>query len=336
MKKGFVDETTIAVAGGGGGAGIVSFLRERGRPFGGPNGGDGGGGGSVYVVADRRVKTLLLLGRRRRVVAQNGGRGGGNNKHGGRGDDVILRAPVGTRVCDADTGGLHADLRRHRQKFILAEGGRGGMGNSRFKTSTNRAPRQSTEGESGEERRFHLELRLLADVGLVGLPNAGKSSLLRAMSAAKPKVAAYPFTTLTPQLGVVAADNGDSITVADVPGLIRGAADGAGLGNRFLRHLARTAMLCQVVDMSADDPAADCLEVQRELEKCKLPLAQKPRWLALNKADLLSASAREQCEKTMRRRFPDFIQTKTLSAQTGAGVGEFANRLLQHYADENA
>ena len=265
MKKGFIDETAITVTGGGGGNGIVSFLRERGRPWGGPNGGDGGGGGDVYITADGRIKTLLELGRRRRIAAGRGRHGQGSDCCGAAGKDAALFAPIGTRICDLDTGQLHADLVRDGEKVLLARGGRGGLGNSRFKSSTNRAPRRATEGEAGEERRFSLELRILADVGLFGMPNAGKSSLLRALSAAKPKVAPYPFTTLSPQLGVIDSGNGASVTVADVPGLIGGAAQGAGLGNRFLRHLARTALLCQVVDISVCDPAADCLQVQKRI-----------------------------------------------------------------------
>ncbi|MGU9950897.1 MAG: Obg family GTPase CgtA [Gammaproteobacteria bacterium WSBS_2016_MAG_OTU1] len=333
MKKGFIDETTIVVVGGDGGNGIVSFLHERNNPHGGPNGGDGGKGGSVYIVADKHVKTLLELGRRRRIVARNGERGGGSNCHGGGGDDVILHAPVGTQINDADTGGLHADLVNDQETFMLSQGGRGGLGNTRFKSSTNRAPRRSTDGETGEERRFRLELRLLADVGLLGLPNAGKSSLLRAVSAAKPKVAAYPFTTIAPQLGVIESDEGATVTVADVPGLIRGAASGAGLGNRFLRHLARTALLCHVVDMSSADPVADCIEVQTELEACELPLQQKPRWLILSKADLLSVEAREECCALMQKQFPHFTSVHILSSINGEGVRSFSNTLLEYYAN---
>ena len=332
MKKGFVDETGIIVAGGDGGDGIVSFLRERNRPRGGPDGGDGGKGGDVRIAADRRVKTLLELGRRRRVVAGRGGHGGGGARRGADGEDALLRAPIGTRIYDADTGALHADLTRERAGCILAAGGRGGLGNRHFKTSVSRAPRRRTEGESGEERRFRLELRLLADVGLLGLPNAGKSSLLRALSAARPKVASYPFTTLSPQLGVVDSGDGAAVTVADVPGLIRGAAHGAGLGARFLRHLTRTALLCHVVDMSAADPAADCQQVQDELREGAPPLFEKPRWLVLNKSDLLPAEARNKCRSTMRRRFPHFARTHIVSALSGEGAAEFSRDLLRHYA----
>lgn len=332
MKKGFIDETSLAVAGGGGGNGVVSFLRERGKPWGGPNGGDGGRGGDVCIAADPRIKTLLELGRRRRVVAGRGKHGKGGDKCGAAGEDVVLYAPAGTRICDLDTGRLHADLVRGGEKVVLARGGRGGLGNTRFKSSTNRAPRRATEGEPGEERRFSLELRILADVGLFGMPNAGKSSLLRALSAATPKVAPYPFTTLSPQLGVIGSEDGASVTVADVPGLIGGAARGAGLGNRFLRHLARTALLCQVVDMSAGDPAADCLQVKKELEASGLQLLCKPQCLILNKTDMLTAAEREKRRARMRRRFPGFLRICEVSALSGEGTKELSRFLLEHHA----
>ena len=332
MKSGFIDETALSVEGGGGGGGIASFLRERGKPRGGPNGGDGGRGGHVYIAADARIKTLLELGRRRRVAAGRGRRGEGGNRCGAAGKDVVLFAPVGTRVCDLDTGRLHADLVCAGEKIILARGGRGGLGNSRFKTSVNRAPRRATEGEPGESRRFSLELRILADVGLFGMPNAGKSSLLRALSSAKPKVAAYPFTTLSPQLGVLDSGDGAAVTVADVPGLIGGAAEGAGLGNRFLRHLSRTALLCQVVDMSVSDPASDCLQVRKEMAACGLPLLCKPQCLILNKSDMLPVAERAKRRARMRRRFPDFLGYYEVSALNGGGVRELSRFLLEHHA----
>lgn len=331
MKRGFIDETVISVTGGDGGNGIVSFLRERARPHGGPNGGNGGRGGNVLVVADRHVKTLLELSRRRRIVAVNGKHGEGSDRHGAGGVDTRILVPVGTRVLDADTGYLHADLLCDQDNTLLAAGGHGGFGNAHFKSSVNQAPRRCTAGETGEERRFRLELRLLANVGFLGLPNAGKSSLLRALSAAKPKVAAYPFTTLSPQLGVIDGGDGSTITIADVPGLIEGAAQGAGLGNRFLKHLMRTALLCHVVDMTTESPESDCRLVENELQNTDLPLIQKPRWLVLNKADMLSESAREACRKTMSQRFPEFSQTHVLSALTGEGVREFSIMLLKHH-----
>lgn len=326
----FVDETEVAVIGGNGGRGIVSFLRERGKPRGGPNGGDGGRGGDVKAVAARQMKTLLDIARRRRITAGNGGHGGGNNKHGGGGEDAVMQVPIGTRISDADTGCLHADLIKDGQECVLAHGGRGGMGNTRFKSATNRAPRRATEGESGEARRYRFELRLLADVGLLGMPNAGKSSLLRALSAARPKVASYPFTTMTPQLGVIRDSDGTMVTVADVPGLIRGAAEGAGLGIRFLRHLSRTALLCHVVDIAAEDPAGNCADLHAELEASAPPLFQKAKWLILNKSDLLSVKEKSQIKQEMQKRFPNFAKVHIISAVTGAGVRALAGDLLDY------
>lgn len=330
MSTAFIDEVEITVSGGNGGDGIVSFLRERSRPDGGPNGGDGGRGGDVVLSAAESVNTLLEFRRRRLVAAANGRRGMGKNRHGADGDNAVLQAPTGTRVIDVDTGGLHADLTCAGQSIVLAAGGAGGIGNARFKSSRNRAPRLATSGRRGERRCFRLELRLLADVGLLGAPNAGKSTLLRAMSAACPKVAAYPFTTLEPQLGCVyVSEREDGAVVADIPGLIRGAADGAGLGNRFLRHVSRTTLLCQVVDASAPHPAADCRMVDEELRQAAPSgLADKPRWLIMNKMDLLTANAREDCLRHMRREFPFFGRVLPLSALTGEGVGDAIKQLV--------
>ena len=332
MKRGFIDETTITVVGGKGGNGIVSFLRERNKPFGGPNGGNGGSGGSVFMMSDSHVKTLLEIGRRHRVIANKGEHGMGGNRYGARGDDVILRAPIGTQIYDVDTGALHADLVTNNEKIILATGGNGGFGNNHYKSSANRAPRFCSAGIEGEERQFRLELRLLADVGLVGLPNAGKSSLLRAVSAATPKVASYPFTTLSPQLGVIAAEDGAVVTIADVPGLIGGAAEGAGLGNRFLRHLTRTALLCQVVDMSTEDPVSDCAQVHKELAASRMRLSDKPRWLVLNKSDMVSAEQQAEYCHQIQQRFSCFSHTRVVSALARQGTKQFSQDLLQHYA----
>ena len=330
MKKGFIDEATITAIGGSGGDGIISFLRERDRPHGGPNGGDGGHGGNVYLTASRQVKTLLELSRHHRWDAPRGKHGMGANRHGATGKHLQIFAPIGTRVTDADTGYLHADLSHPGAATILARGGHGGLGNARFKSSTNQVPRQRTTGETGEERRFHLELRALADIGLFGMPNAGKSSLLRALSAARPKVAAYPFTTLSPQLGAIVADDGDTAIIADIPGLIAGAAAGAGLGNRFLRHLMRAALLCHVVDMAADNPVADCQLIEKELAASTLPLIKKPRWLLLNKCDLLRD---EECRwrlAEMRQHFAHFERVCVLSALSGKGTRELSFLLLKH------
>lgn len=329
-KSAFIDEMEIQVTGGSGGAGIVSFLRERARPFGGPDGGDGGRGGNVLMRAESSLNTLLVYRTRKQIRAANGGRGGSSNKSGANGEDVLLQVPRGTRVVDAPSGALHADLTETGEEVLLAAGGRGGFGNAHYKTSTNRAPRTATTGMAGEVRQFRLELKMVADVGLLGLPNAGKSTFLRAISAAKPRVAAYPFTTLEPQLGWVEPERGGAaLVVADVPGLIRGAAEGAGLGNRFLRHLARTALLCQVVDISAEDALADCRTIDEELRRAAdETLAQKPRWLLLNKIDLLPPPLQQERTAQMRRAFPFFECVLGISALTGAGIATCVSRLL--------
>ncbi len=294
----FIDEARITIAAGDGGNGIVSFRREKYEPHGGPNGGDGGNGGSVYVIADRNLNTLIEYRYTRRFLAQRGENGGSSDCTGRSGEDIILRVPVGTVVSDENTQALVADLDIDGKKILLAKGGKGGLGNTRFKSSTNRAPRQCTPGEPGEARDLRLELRVLADVGLLGLPNAGKSTFIRAVSAARPKVADYPFTTMHPNLGVVRTGENKSFVVADVPGLIEGAAEGAGLGIRFLKHLARTRILLHLVDLAPLDPAADPVHdaraIVRELEQYSPELAAKPRWLVLNKLDLIPADEREQ------------------------------------------
>ncbi len=294
----FIDEAKIYVAAGDGGNGMVSFRREKYIPKGGPDGGDGGKGGSVIVVADRNINTLIDYRYTRKFLAQRGENGGTSDCYGKAGDDIVLRMPVGTVIANAATDEVLADLDTHDKRIVIARGGRGGLGNIHFKSSTNRAPRQSTKGEPGEELDLKLELKVLADVGLLGLPNAGKSTFIRAVSAARPKVADYPFTTLHPNLGVVRVDENKSFVIADVPGLIEGAADGAGLGIRFLKHLARTRLLLHIVDLAPPDPEADPVRDARaivgELEKYSPELAGKPRWLILNKLDLIPEEERDQ------------------------------------------
>ena len=292
----FIDEARIEVLAGDGGNGSASFRREKFVPQGGPDGGDGGRGGSIHAVADRNINTLIDYRYARIHRARHGENGRGADQYGRGADDVTLRVPVGTVITDADTGELIADLTADGQRALLARGGAGGLGNLHFKSSTNRAPRQFTKGEAGEQRRLQLELRVLADVGLLGLPNAGKSTLIRAISAARPKVADYPFTTLAPNLGVVRTSEAKSFVVADIPGLIEGAADGAGLGHRFLRHLARTRLLLHVVDLApldeSADPVHDARAIVRELKRYDAALYEKPRWLVLNKLDLIPEDER--------------------------------------------
>lgn len=287
----FVDEAPISVEAGRGGNGVASFRREKYIPFGGPNGGDGGDGGNVYLLADRNLNTLVDFRYSKHYKAQGGQGGMGQQKTGRGGEDLIITVPVGTVVTDIDQREVVGDLTEHGQKLLVAQGGRHGLGNIHFKSSRNRSPRQCTPGEDGEERNLLLELKLLADVGLLGLPNAGKSSLITAVSAARPKVADYPFTTLYPNLGVISVSPESSFVMADIPGLIEGAAEGAGLGIQFLKHLSRTGLLLHVVDIApideAEDPVNSIRVVQKELEKYSDELAGKERWLVLNKTDLL-------------------------------------------------
>jgi GTP-binding protein len=286
----FVDEASIKVEAGDGGSGSVSFRREKFIPEGGPNGGDGGHGGSVYVIGDNNLNTLVDFRYQRLHRAQSGQPGMGRDMTGRCGDDLIIRIPVGTRVFDQDSNELIGEVLEHNQRLLIASGGFRGLGNTRFKSSVNRTPRQSTPGTPGEHRQILLELILLADVGLVGLPNAGKSSLVRALSSARPKVANYPFTTLYPSLGVVGNHSEQSFVIADIPGIIQGAAEGAGLGIQFLKHLARTRLLLHLVDIASPaeiSPVQQVRDITAELANHPAGLTKRPRWLVLNKTDLL-------------------------------------------------
>ena len=330
----FIDEALIEVHAGNGGDGMASFRREKFIPRGGPDGGDGGRGGSIHAIADCNINTLIDYRYARIHRAKNGDKGQGADCYGRGADDIELRMPVGTVIADAETGELIADLSRHGQREMIARGGKGGIGNLHFKSSTNRAPRQFTRGEEGENRRLKLELKVLADVGLLGMPNAGKSTLIRAVSAAKPKVADYPFTTLHPNLGVVRANLNRSFVIADIPGLIEGAAEGAGLGHQFLRHLARTRLLLHLIDVApldeGADPVKDARAIIAELRKYDEALYKKSRWLVLNKIDLLPEEIREKTVKDIVRRLrwkgPVFV----ISAISGAGCNELVQGIMGH------
>ena len=300
----FVDESNVIVEAGKGGNGCLSFRREKYIPRGGPDGGDGGDGGSIFVVADETLNTLVDYRFQPRYQAQSGGSGKGSDCTGGSGEDMTLTVPVGTTIVDRDTDEVLADLAEAGDIVKVAQGGFHGLGNTRFKSSVNRAPRQTSNGSPGEKRNLRFELKVLADVGLLGLPNAGKSTFIRAVSAAKPKVANYPFTTLTPNLGVVSMQRHRSFVVADIPGLIEGAAEGAGLGIQFLKHLSRTSLLLHLVDMAPWDdvtPAQSAQIIIRELEKFSPALADRERWLVLNKLDLVPEDERqERCQSVVK------------------------------------
>ncbi|MEO7051107.1 MAG: Obg family GTPase CgtA [Rhodanobacter sp.] len=293
----FVDEASIKVQAGDGGNGCISFRREKFIPFGGPDGGDGGTGGSVWLVADEGLNTLVDFRHQRNFKAQRGQNGMGSQMYGKGGDDHAIRVPVGTMITNVDTDEVIGDLTRHGQRMLVAQGGKGGLGNIHFKSSVNRAPRKATPGTPGDARELKLELRLLADVGLLGFPNAGKSTFIRAVSAATPRVADYPFTTLVPNLGVVSLGTDSSFVIADIPGLIEGASEGAGLGIQFLRHVSRTSLLLHLVDIAPIDGSnvADQVRaIELELEKFNPELLERPRWLVLNKADMLDESERDE------------------------------------------
>ena len=330
----FVDEAIIEVRAGKGGDGVASFRREKYVPRGGPDGGDGGRGGSIYAVADRNINTLVDYRYARIHRARDGENGRGSDQYGKSAPDVELRVPVGTVVSDLEDGSAIADLDRDGSRALVARGGAGGLGNLHFKSSINRAPRQFTRGGEGESRRLRLELKLLADVGLLGMPNAGKSTLIRAVSAARPKVADYPFTTLTPGLGVVRADVNRSFVLADIPGLIEGAAEGAGLGHQFLRHLARTRLLLHLVDIAPADPGADPVREAKgivgELRKYDEALYRKPRWLVLNKVDLLPEEQREDAARRFLKGFGWKGPSFAISALTGAGCRDLVFAVMDY------
>lgn len=333
----FIDEAKIYVKAGDGGNGVASFRREKYIPMGGPDGGDGGKGGSVYAIADQNINTLVDYRYTRKFLAQRGENGRGSDCYGAGGEDIVLRMPVGTVISDLHTGTVIADLDQHDKKVLIAQGGRGGLGNIHFKSSVNRAPRKCTKGEAGAELELQLELKVLADVGLLGLPNAGKSTLIRAISAARPKVADYPFTTMHPNLGVVRVDDNKSFVVADVPGLIKGAADGAGLGIRFLKHLQRTRLLLHLVDLAPFDPEADPVQdavaIVGELEKYNPELAAKPRWLVLNKMDLIPEEERETRIKAFLKAYQKASgyegQHLVVTAISGGGCRELTYRVYE-------
>ena len=330
----FIDEVNIRVEAGDGGDGCVSFRREKYIPFGGPDGGDGGRGGSVYLMADANLNTLADFRHQRLFRAVRGDNGAGANRTGRDGDDLFIKVPRGTLVVDRDTGESIGDLVEAGQRLCVARGGDPGRGNTRFKSSTNRAPRRFTPGTPGEVRELRMELKLLADVGLLGLPNAGKSTLLRSLSSAKPKVADYPFTTLYPVLGVVQVAQEESFVLADIPGLIEGAAQGAGLGIQFLKHLARTRLLLHVIDAAPynedADPVGDVRKIIAEVEAFSADLARRPRWLVLNKIDLLPPEQRSRrCEEIVRQldwHGPAFY----VSAASGEGTRELAYKVMAY------
>lgn len=329
----YIDEAVIHVIAGKGGDGVAAFRREKYIPKGGPSGGDGGRGGSVFAIADRNINTLVDYRFARIHRARNGENGQGSDRYGKSAEDIVLRMPVGTVISNAATGAVLGDLDQHEQKVLLAKGGTGGLGNLHFKSSTNRTPRQFTPGEPGEELDLKLELKVLADIGLLGTPNAGKSTLIRAVSAARPKVADYPFTTLHPHLGMVRVDHHRSFVMADIPGLIEGAAEGAGLGHHFLKHLARTRLLLHVVDIAplddASDPVREAKVLVEELGKYDEALHRKPRWLVLNKVDLLPADERDEIIGKFIQSLDWRGRTFAISAISGEGCAPLTYAIME-------
>ena len=334
----FVDEALIDVSAGHGGAGCVSFRREKFIPFGGPNGGNGGRGGSVWAVADININTLIDYRYMRRHDAKNGEPGRGSDQFGAAGSDIELRVPVGTIISDAETGVLLVELLEHGQRSVIVQGGDGGFGNLHFKSSTNRSPRQKTPGWPGEARKLKLELRVLADVGLLGMPNAGKSTLIAAISNARPKIADYPFTTLHPNLGVVRVGPERSFVVADVPGLIEGASEGAGLGHQFLRHLQRTRLLLHIVDAApfddSVDPVVQARAIVAELKKYDPKLHAKPRWLVFNKLDMVPEAERQKRIDGWVRRLRWKGPVFAISALAREGLQPLLEAIHAHVAKE--
>ncbi len=334
----FIDEARIEIIAGDGGNGVASFCREKFRPFGGPDGGDGGRGGSIYAVADRNINTLVDYRYAKLHRAKNGENGRGSDCYGKGADDVFLRMPVGTLISDRETDEIIADLTEHGQEVLLAKGGEGGWGNIHFKTSTNRAPRQKTEGKEGEHRELRLELKVLADVGLLGMPNAGKSTFITAVSNARPKIADYPFTTLHPNLGMVRVSHEKSFVIADIPGLIEGAADGAGLGIQFLKHLQRTGLLLHIVDLAPFDdnvdPVKEAKALVKELRKYDESLYEKPRWLVLNKLDMLSPEERKAKVKDFIKRFAWKGPVFEISALSHDGCQDLVNAIYVYLEEK--
>jgi GTPase len=334
----FIDEAKIEVIAGDGGNGVASFCREKFRPFGGPDGGDGGKGGSIWAVADRNINTLVDYRYSKLHKARNGENGRGSDCYGKGADDVMLRLPVGTLITDFNTGEIVADLTDHEQVVLLAKGGEGGWGNIHFKSSTNRAPRQKTDGKEGEQRELKLELKVLADVGLLGMPNAGKSTFITAVSNARPKIADYPFTTLHPNLGVVRVSHEKSFVIADIPGLIEGAAEGAGLGHQFLRHLQRTRLLLHIVDLApfddSVDPVKEAKAIVRELKKYDASLFDKPRWLVLNKFDVIPEDERNKRVKDFVKRFGWKGPVFEISALTREGCEDLVTVIYDYLAEQ--
>ncbi len=336
----FFDEAKIEVIAGDGGNGVASFRREKYVPRGGPDGGDGGRGGGIWAVADRNLNTLIDFRYTRIFRAQRGESGRGSDCYGAAGEDMELRMPVGTIITDLGCGEVLADLDADGKRALIAKGGQGGLGNLHFKSSTNRAPRQCTPGTPGEQRELKLELKVLADVGLLGMPNAGKSTFIRAVSAAKPKVADYPFTTLQPNLGVVRVDQNRSFVIADIPGLIEGAAEGAGLGHRFLKHLQRTGLLLHLVDIAPFDPEADPVRdakaILKELKKFDEALYHKPRWLLINKLDLVPEDERKTRIAALVKGYGKVERHFAISAISGDGCREVIFAIMDHLDRQRA
>jgi GTP-binding protein len=334
----FIDEAKIEVIAGDGGNGVASFCREKFRPFGGPDGGDGGKGGSIWAVADRNINTLVDFRYAKLHKAKNGENGRGSDCYGKGADDIFLRVPVGTLIIDQSDGEVVADMTEHGEQVLLAKGGEGGWGNIHFKSSTNRAPRQKTDGKEGERRELRLELKVLADVGLLGMPNAGKSTFITAVSNARPKIADYPFTTLHPNLGVVRVSHEKSFVIADIPGLIEGASEGAGLGHQFLRHLQRTRLLLHIVDLApfedTVDPVKEAKAIVKELKKYDESLFDKPRWLVLNKLDIVPEDERKKRVKDFIKRFGWKGPVFEISALSREGCEELVVEIYDYLASQ--